>query len=156
YVAIVRDRIARGDKAVDENSRRRDSQYGWGYLYRAFALDNLYRAGIDIEDEAFVADIDATYEKAIKFRESVSRYPVAFSTRLRHVLFLDYAKSNEQVQEKLREIVVHAAESTEFRDTYMSALKGVVNDSQHADSLAHLATLSAEFREAIVSLGWKP
>lgn len=154
YFAIVRDRIARGDRAVDENSTRRNSQYGWGYFYRAFALDNLYRAGSGV-NESSVIDIDATYEKATSLRESVARYPTSFPTRLRHVLFLAHVRHNEKAQKKLGEVVARAAESTESRDAYMSTLKSFINDSQQAQSFAHLASLSSEFREAIVSLGWK-
>lgn len=154
YVTIVQNRIVRGDKAITENSPRRDSQYGWGYYYKAFALENLYREGVNVNDDN-VRLIDATYEKATEFRESVKRYPTAFPTRLRHLLFLGYVQLDEKAQNKLAEIIARATESSEAHIAYITALKKEIDNRWYASSFAHLATINADFKNHLVSVGWK-
>ena len=45
YAKRILERVERGDVAIKANLTQRDSQYAFGYYYKAFALENLHEAG---------------------------------------------------------------------------------------------------------------
>ena len=155
YTEIILDRIRRGDIAYDQSiysgAKVRDSQYGWGFFYKAFALTNLYSVGTYKD----TSEIEESYEMAISYQEKVPRIGTAINPRLNYMLFL--ARLNTDAADaKIRDqISALYAKGLDSDPKLTQSVANLVQDERYNRQFDKLASLDPRFKDLIVSLGWK-
>ena len=153
---IILNRIKQGDLDFDQktnaNANVRDSQYGWGLYHKALALGNLYKAGRYTDS----VTIDNIFQSAIEYLEKVPRTKgFASDARIRYLLFLATVNTPEYDNIALQQIAEIFSKGAKTNELFHKRLDYWIQRPRYAESFDRTADMSTEWKELLISRGWK-